>query len=72
MVLLQDRGTTPECDDLPVGAIVGAVLPEAFVVTETKSRLVATLAGSFATARGHRLRAGDAAATVVALRAALR
>ena len=60
------------CTPVDGGAVLGALLADAFPVTETKARIVATLAGAIAGARGHRMTAGDPGAMVEALRRAVR
>jgi hypothetical protein len=60
------------CTPVDRGAVLGALLADAFPVTETKAGIVATLAGAIAGARGHRMTAGDPGAMVEALRRAVR
>ncbi len=62
------RGGPVRCTPADGGEVFAALLAEAFPVTETKSRIVATLAGAIAGARGYRLSAGEPAVMVDALR----
>jgi hypothetical protein len=59
----------PQCEPADGGAVLAALLDDAFPVTETKAGMVATLAGAIGRARGHRLAVGPPAAMVEALRA---
>jgi hypothetical protein len=80
VVLLDARGPTaddpappgePGCAPADAGAVLEALLADAFPVTETKAGIVATLAGAIAGARGYRLSAGDPGAMVETLRRAV-
>jgi hypothetical protein len=59
----------PRCAPADGGAVLAALLDDAFPVAETKARMVATLAGAIGRARGHRLAVGPPAAMVETLRA---
>jgi HPr kinase/phosphorylase len=73
VVLEPAGGDAPvECRPADGGAILEALLIDAFPLVETKSRMVATLAGAIVTARGHRLTVGHPDAMVESLRAAVR
>jgi hypothetical protein len=60
------------CSPVDGGAVLEALLVDAFPLTETKSRMVSVLAGAMVSARGHRLTSGPPAAMVAALRGAIR
>lgn len=60
------------CEPADGGVILEALLVDAFPLAETKSRMIATLAGAIADARGHRLTVGPPDAMVETLRAAVR
>ena len=59
------------CTPLDGGAVLEALLTDAFPLTETKARMVSVLAGAMVSARGHRLTAGPPDAMVEALRGAI-
>jgi hypothetical protein len=59
------------CTPVDGGAVLEALLVDAFPLTETKSRMVSVLAGAMVAARGHRLTSGPPAAMVAALRGAI-
>jgi len=59
------------CTPLDGGAVLEALLTDAFPLTETKGRMVSVLAGVMVSARGHRLTAGPPDAMVEALRGAI-
>ena len=71
----QDAAPTRErvvtCTAVDGGAVLEALLVDAFPLTETKSRMVSVLAGAMVSARGHRLTSGPPAAMVEALRGAI-
>ncbi len=60
------------CEPVDGGAMLEALLGDAFPLTETKAGMVAILAGAIAGARGHRLTSGAPDAMVEVLRAAVR
>ncbi|HEY3669810.1 MAG TPA: hypothetical protein VGN51_02665 [Acidimicrobiia bacterium] len=60
------------CTPIDGGAVLEALLTDAFPLTETKARMVSVLAGAMVSARGHRLTAGPPDAMVEALRGAIR
>jgi hypothetical protein len=60
------------CTALDAGAVLEALLTDAFPLTETKARMVSVLAGAMVSARGHRLTSGPPDAMVEALRGAIR
>jgi hypothetical protein len=71
VVLLEGPGSVAaevRCTPADAGAVLEALLADAFPLTETKSGIVATLAGAIAGARGYRLSAGDPTAMIDALR----
>ena len=75
VVLLADRSspTGPvTCTPVDGGAVLEALLTDAFPLTETKARMVSVLAGAMVTARGHRLTSGPPVAMVEALHSAIR
>ena len=59
------------CTPLDGGAVLEALLTDAFPLTETKARMVSVLAGAMVSAHGHRLTAGPPGAMVEALRGAI-
>jgi hypothetical protein len=59
------------CTPLDGGAVLEALLSDAFPLTETKARMVSVLAGAMVSAHGHRLTAGPPHAMVEALRGAI-
>jgi hypothetical protein len=59
------------CTPLDGGAVLEALLTDAFPLTETKGRMVSVLAGAIVSAHGHRLTAGPPDAMVEALRGAI-
>jgi len=61
-----------DCADLDGGAVLEALLTDAFPLTETKARMVSVVAGAMVHARGHRLTSGPPGAMVEALRRAIR
>jgi hypothetical protein len=71
-VVLLDGPGAVRCTSADRGAVLEALLADAFPVTETKAGIVATLAGAIAGAQGHRLSVGDPRAMVEALRRAVR
>ena len=60
------------CTPVDGGAVLEALLTDAFPLTETKARMVSVLAGAMVEARGHRLTSGPPDAMVAALRDAIR
>lgn len=60
------------CSPIDGGAVLEALLADAFPLTETKARMVSVLAGAMVSARGHRLTSGPLDAMVAALRGAIR
>jgi hypothetical protein len=60
-----------ECIAIDGGAVLEALLTDAFPLTETKARIVSVLAGAMVSARGFRLTWGPPAAMVEALRGAI-
>jgi hypothetical protein len=70
-----DRDDEPEpvtCVPVDGGAVLEALLTDAFPLTETKARMVSVLAGAMTSARGHRLTAGPPGAMVETLRGVIR
>jgi hypothetical protein len=65
-----DAGVT--CTPIDGGAVLEALLTDAFPLTETKARMVSVLAGAIESSRGHRLTSGPPAAMVEVLRGAIR
>jgi hypothetical protein len=59
------------CTPLDGGAVLEALLTDAFPLTETKARMVSVLAGAMVSAHGHRLTSGRPDAMVEALRGAI-
>ena len=59
------------CSPLDGGAVLEALLTDAFPLTETKGRMVSVLAGAMVSAHGHRLTTGPPDAMVEALRGAI-
>jgi hypothetical protein len=59
------------CTPVDGGAVLEALLTDAFPLTETKARMVSVLAGAMVSARGHRLTSGAPEAMVEALRGAI-
>ncbi len=55
------------CTPLDGGAVLEALLTDAFPLTETKARMVSMLAGAMVSAHGHRLTAGPPDAMVESL-----
>lgn len=73
VVLLAGPGTgAVTCAPAGGGAVLEALLTDAFPLTETKARMVSVLAGAMASARGHRLTAGSPDVMVDTLRTAIR
>jgi hypothetical protein len=75
VVLLTRREADAEpvtCTPVDGGAVLEALLTDAFPLTETKARMVSVLAGAIVSARGHRLTSGPPDAMVEALRGAIR
>jgi hypothetical protein len=71
----RDRDDEPEpvtCVPVDGGAVLEALLSDAFPLTETKARMVSVLAGAMVSARGHRLTQGPPRAMVETLRGAIR
>ena len=60
------------CTPLDGGAVLEALLTDAFPLTETKARMVSVLAGAMVSAHGHRLTAGPPEAMVEVLRSTIR
>jgi hypothetical protein len=60
------------CTPADGGAVLEALLTDAFPLTETNARMVSVVAGAIMAARGHRLTSGPPAAMVEALRDAIR
>jgi hypothetical protein len=67
-----DDAGTVACTPLDGGAVLQALLTDAFPLTETKARMVSVVAGAMEAARGHELTSGSLDAMVRALRAAIR
>jgi hypothetical protein len=60
------------CAPVDAGAVLEALLTDAFPLTETKAAMVSVLAGAMVSARGHGLTTGPPGAMVAALRQAIR
>lgn len=74
VVVLAGLADTPDhvtCTPLDGGAVLEALLTDAFPLTETKARMVSVLAGAMVSAHGHRLTSGRPEAMVEALRGAI-
>ena len=59
------------CSPVDAGVVLEALLGDAFPLTETKARMVSTVAGALVSARGHRLTSGPLDAMVGALHDAI-
>jgi hypothetical protein len=62
----------PRAEPVPGPVVLEALLQQSFPVAESTAELVRTLSGALRSARGHRITGGDPAATVGALRRAIR
>jgi len=74
VVVLAGVADTPDhvtCTPLDGGAVLEALLTDAFPLTETKARMVSVLSGAMVSAHGHRLTSGRPDAMVEALRGAI-
>jgi hypothetical protein len=72
VVLLTATSSDPvTCTPADGGAVLSALLADAFPLTETKASMVSAVAGAISSARGHRLTSGPPAAMVDVLRAAI-
>jgi hypothetical protein len=75
VVLLAGPRVGPDavtCTPVDGGAVLEALLTDAFPLTETKAGMVSVLAGAMVSARGHRLTSGPPGVMVDALRGAIR